>query len=162
MGISPTTKSMAAAAARKSSAFGPPRPPATTAAAGGAAGRRGDRDAVPLGNPQFQATWEENGDSHAFRVRGPGYLSGGGKVDAGSPFGKLVRADLFKVRRVSGFDGRRRSAGGEGIGGFSGHCFVSEAGGGPRAECLEQVARGGDRALVKKWRPNEIGFGETE
>lgn len=52
---------------------------------------------VPLGNVQFEDTWEDNGDTHAFRVRGPGYLSGGGKVDAGKPFGRLVRVDLFKV-----------------------------------------------------------------
>ncbi|CAM9866880.1 unnamed protein product, partial [Ectocarpus fasciculatus] len=54
-------------------------------------------EALPLGNPQFQDTWEDNGESHGFRVRGPGYLSGGGKVDAGAPFGELVRADLYKM-----------------------------------------------------------------
>lgn len=54
---------------------------------------------MPLGNPQFDATWEDNAESHAFRVRGPGYMSGGGKVDAGKPFGRFVRADLYKVRR---------------------------------------------------------------
>lgn len=101
MGISPTTKSMAAAAARRASTFGPPPPAAgaagaTAARAAAGAGRR-DGETLPLGNPQFQATWEDNGDSHGFRVRGPGYLSGGGKVDAGSPFGRLVRADLYKV-----------------------------------------------------------------
>ncbi|CBN79393.1 conserved unknown protein [Ectocarpus siliculosus] len=46
---------------------------------------------------EFQDTWEDNGESHGFRVRGPGYLSGGGKVAAGTPFGKLVRADLYKM-----------------------------------------------------------------
>lgn len=64
----------------------------TTAERGGVKGE------MPLGNPQFASTWEDNGETHAFRVRGPGYLSGGGKVDAGKPFGRLVRADLFKVR----------------------------------------------------------------
>ncbi|CAM9492827.1 unnamed protein product [Sphacelaria rigidula] len=53
--------------------------------------------AVPLSNPQFEDTWENNGETHAFRVRGPGYMSGGGKVDAGTPFGRFVRADLFKM-----------------------------------------------------------------
>ena len=53
---------------------------------------------MPLGSPQFASTWEDNGETHTLRVRGPGYLSGGGrKVDAGRPFGRLVRADLFKV-----------------------------------------------------------------
>lgn len=52
---------------------------------------------VPLGNPQFSETFEDNGETHSFRVRGPGYMIGGGKVDAGEPFGRLVRADLFKV-----------------------------------------------------------------
>lgn len=94
----------AAAAARKPSAFGPPLPPAATATVeGGAAAASGGLpsaktdEALPLGNPQFQDTWEDNGESHGFRVRGPGYLSGGGKVDAGAPFGELVRADLYKV-----------------------------------------------------------------
>ena len=105
MGISPTSRKMAAAAARKPSTFGPaslPSPSAnaasggTTAAAAGG-GKRGEP--LPLGNPQLQSTWEDNGESHGFRVRGPGYLSGGGKVDAGAPFGKLVRADLYKVQQ---------------------------------------------------------------
>lgn len=67
-------------------------------------GRRRSKDsagaAVPLANPQFEDTWEDNGETHTFRVRGPGYMSGGGKVDAGAPFGRLVRADLFKVSTV--------------------------------------------------------------
>ncbi|CAN0148017.1 unnamed protein product, partial [Ectocarpus sp. 12 AP-2014] len=99
----------AAAAAQRPSAFGPPPPPPPAAAAtteGGAAvasARDGGlpsantHETLPLGNPQFQDTWEDNGESHRFRVRGPGYLSGGGKVAAGAPFGKLVRADLYKM-----------------------------------------------------------------
>lgn len=70
-----------------------------TAVAGGDAKSKGD---MPLGNPQFDATWEDNAESHSFRVRGPGYLSGGGKVDAGKPFGRFVRADLYKVGADSG------------------------------------------------------------
>ncbi|CAM9638285.1 unnamed protein product, partial [Hapterophycus canaliculatus] len=109
-------ESMAAAtASQKPPTFGPTPPPpsgiaATSSGGDGAASqagglpaaapppkKRGETPPVPLGNPQFQATWEDNGDAHGFRVRGPGYLSGGGKVDAGAPFGKLVRADLYKM-----------------------------------------------------------------
>lgn len=110
MRVSPTSMSMAAAAAaaQNPSAFGPPPPPAATATTEGGAAVASARDGalpsakthetLPLGNPQFQDTWEDNGKSHGFRVRGPGYLSGGGKVAAGAPFGELVRADLYKVR----------------------------------------------------------------
>ncbi len=80
MALSPKTRRRAAARAGGEGGGGP---------SGG--------EEIPLGNPQFQSTWEDSGESHGFRVRGPGYLSGGGKVDAGTPFGKLVRADLFKV-----------------------------------------------------------------
>lgn len=52
---------------------------------------------MPLGNLQFGDTWEDNSETHKFKVRGPGYLSGGGKVDAGKPFGRFIRADLYKV-----------------------------------------------------------------
>ena len=42
-----------------------------------------------LVNPQFGSSWEDDGDTHAFRVRDPSYLSGdGGMVDAGIPFGQ--------------------------------------------------------------------------
>ncbi|CAM9961831.1 unnamed protein product [Scytosiphon promiscuus] len=119
MGISPASRSMAAATASQKpsisiSGASPSRPSrlATTSAAGGGAAsqgaglpaaaaalprKRGETPPVPLGNPQFHATWGDSGEAHGFRVRGPGYLSGGGKVDAGAPFGKLVRADLYKM-----------------------------------------------------------------
>lgn len=108
MGISPTSRAMSAAAAQKASTFDstPPPPSATgtgTGTGGVAAGKSGEP--LPLGNPQLQATWEDNGESHGFRVRGPGYLSGGGKVDAGTPFGKLVRADLYKVQQCDKREG---------------------------------------------------------
>ena len=90
-GVSPAT---AAVAEARGSPFDPssskPRPPHPAEGEG----------EMPLGNPQFMETWEDNGESHAFRVRGPGYLSGGGKEDAGKPFGRFVRADLYKVSRA--------------------------------------------------------------
>lgn len=123
MGISPTSRTWAAAAARKGSTSGPTSPllpPANGAASGGmTAGKRGEP--LPLGNPQLQSTWEDNEESHAFRVRGPGYLSGGGKVDAGAPFGKLVRADLYKVCII-----RMVQRGGDGGGGGYGALAASQ------------------------------------
>ncbi|CAN0254647.1 unnamed protein product, partial [Laminaria digitata] len=91
-GVSPTTAAAGVVEGRGShfdpSSTNKPRPPPPPAE---------EKGAMSLGNPQFLDTWEDNGDSHAFRVRGPGYLSGGGKEDAGKPFGRFVRADLYKV-----------------------------------------------------------------
>ena len=86
-GVSPST---AAVVEARSSHFDPSTTPPRLPPAEG-------KGEMPLGNPQFLETWEDNGESHAFRVRGPGYLSGGGKEDAGKPFGHFVRADLYKV-----------------------------------------------------------------
>ena len=48
---------------------------------------------MPLASPQFAWTWEDNGETHTFRMRGPGYLSGGGrKVAGGRPTVRVPRS----------------------------------------------------------------------
>lgn len=105
-GLVSSTTTAAVVAARGSQAFDPLKNPPPSAEEMGES---------PLGNPQFLETWEDNGESHPFRVRGPGYLSGGGKEDAGKPFGRFVRADLYKVTQTweeAGWEGGMFSWGG--------------------------------------------------
>ena len=82
--------------AKPLAATAPPSPPVRSGTASTLVGPGFEQ--VSPGSPQFASAWEDNGENHTFKVRGPGYMSGGGrKVDAGRPFGRLLRADLFKV-----------------------------------------------------------------